>query len=256
MTATAARRAFSEFGDRRNPPIVFLHGIRLGRGTWAQHARALASRFHVITVDLPGHGALVGERFSRESFGELFGTILDEACERPPLIVGYSLGGYVAMEFAAAHPERTHGLALLGCTLDMHGWKHWPPELGAHLARFMPPQVVNSMIRSTVYMTLPPALASVVNEIPFNYNILTETTALTRETRFLERIAGYRKPVLIANGELDLVFRMDERRFLKRLPQAQLRLIERADHTAPMSHARELTQIVDDFATRAFSSAG
>jgi len=221
---------------------------------WAAHARELARRYRVVAVDLPGHGAMIGERFSPEGVAAFLDRVIGEACERPPLLVGYSLGGYVAMDYAARRPEGTAGLLLDGCTLDMDGWKHWPPELGAHLAGFVPPPVMERLIRTTVYMTLPGELGRVVNGIPFDYRVLKETTKMTRTTRFVDRIAGYRKPVLFANGEYDLVFRMDEQRFMRRLPQAELRVIRRADHTAPLRAAQEFTAIVGGFAGRVFAA--
>ena len=68
-----------------------------------------------------------------------------------------------------------------------------------------------------------------------------------------DAIASYRKPVLIVNGEYDVAFRADERRYLHRLPQARLRLMRGVDHAAPMRRVAEFCTIVDEFAQQVFA---
>src|ERR1700729_4230403 len=81
--------AHTEYGDRRNPTILFLHGIRLGRDIWAQHARMLVDRYHVLALDLPGHGSLQRVPFADATVGKLLDDTIAQHCAAPPLIVGY-----------------------------------------------------------------------------------------------------------------------------------------------------------------------
>ncbi len=243
-------RAYAEYGDRRNPAILFLHGIRLGRDIWTRHARALVDRYHVVAADLPGHGALARVPFEPGAVRALLDELTGEVCAQPPLIVGYSLGGYVAMEYAATHPDRTRALLLAGCTLDFVGWKHWPYEAGARFITALPTPLRERFLHVTLRATLPRAWAEVVERIPFDPQVLNDTKLISRGARFSDTVAAYRGPTLIVNGEYDLVFRMDERRFLNRLPQARLRIIRRSDHTAPLVRAEEFTALVREFADR------
>jgi 2-succinyl-6-hydroxy-2,4-cyclohexadiene-1-carboxylate synthase len=82
-------------------PIVFLHGF-LGTGQdWMRVCSFLAD-FPCVAVDLPGHG--------NAPFREVFE--LDVDFERF-VLVGYSMGGRLAMEYAAKHPERVSSLILI-----------------------------------------------------------------------------------------------------------------------------------------------
>ena len=247
---------YSAYGDPSRPTIVFLHGIRLGREVWAPHARALANNYHVVTLDLPGHGALAHVPFTSHNVNDLLGGVIERfSAGARPLIVGYSLGGYVSMNYASEHPDRTRGLLLAGCTLDFESWKRWPYELSVRLSQAVPETLLSRMLDLSLRLTLPKKLVDVVSPIPFNRDVLSRTNALARShTYFSEKLTRYRHPVLFVNGEFDLVFRLDERRFLKRLPQARLRVLRGADHTGPLRRVEEFTSTVRLFAHKIFGS--
>jgi pimeloyl-ACP methyl ester carboxylesterase len=245
--------ARSSFGDPANPPIVFLHGIRLGREIWAQHALVLSQKYHVITLDLPGHGALTGVTFTEEHLVEQLNEALD-TLPMPPLIAGYSLGGFVAMRYAASFPERTAGLLLADCTLDFDPWKMWPFDASFGLMQMLPRPMLDAFLHVSLHMSLPKTYADIVERIPFDRDVLTRTNAIARSVaRHSDGIATYRKPVLIVNGEFDIAFRADERRYLHRMPQARLRLMRGLDHAAPMRRVAEFCTIVDEFAAQVFA---
>ncbi len=247
-------RTFTEYGDRRNPAILFLHGIRLGREIWAPHARLLAQRYHVVTVDLPGHGALSHVDFSEATLRDTISNAVENICASPPLIVGYSLGGYVAMEYSAHHPDHTAALVLAGCAMDYEGWRRFPYEMSVRLSEMVPRHWLDAFFHVSLRITLPTSVAEVVEQIPFNRDVFRRTAAIAGgNKRFSEMLGTYRKPVLFVQGEYDVLFRMDEKRFLSLLPQARLRVIRRSDHTAPLRRVKEFSDIVADFAERIFS---
>lgn len=207
-----------------------------------------------MTLDLPGHGALVDVDFTPENVRAVLDDAIDRVCASPPLLVGYSLGGYVAMEYAARSPDKTSALLLAGCAMDYGGWKRWPYEMSARLSQIIPSPVLDAISHVSLHAVLPRALAQSVEQIPFNRRTFGSTAEVgrTHGNRFSDLIAGYRKPVLFVQGEFDIVFRMDERRFLNRLPQARLRVIRHVDHTAPLRRPQEFTGIVADFAASVF----
>ena len=250
-----AAAAATTFGDPRNPPIVFLHGIRLGREIWIPHAAALERQYHVIALDLPGHGALADVPFTERNVADLLDDVIANIAGRPSLIVGYSLGGFVAMRHAARNPEQTAGLLLADCTFDFEGWRWWPYGAWVNAAQHLPAAWLDAMQRLGLYATLPHNWVDVVQRIPFNRNVLLETSEIVRSSRnALDEVASYRKPVSIVNGEYDLLFRLDEKRFLHRLPQARLQIMRGMDHAGPLRRIAEFTSIVEAFARRVFAT--
>lgn len=99
----------------RGEPVVLIHGIAGTSGTWDEVLPVLAERFDVIAPDLPGHGAS-GPSAGDYSIGAMAATVRDLllllGIERAT-IVGHSLGGGVAMQFAYLFPERCNRLVLI-----------------------------------------------------------------------------------------------------------------------------------------------
>ncbi len=248
--------AYTTYGDPANPPVVLVHGIRLGRQMWEPHARVLASQYHVVTVDLPGHGALYGMPFSAETTDAVLNEVCTQICGEPPLLAGYSLGGYSSMEFAERHPAGSRALMLTGCTLDFESWKYLPYELSARFTQMLPGPIFERFMWLSLHMTLPREWADLVATIPFDRAVLDSTTNIARmSSRFSAKLAKYREPVLFVNGERDFIFRSDERRFLHRVPQARLKIIPNVDHAAPLRKAADFIGIVREFAGRVFRLA-
>ncbi|MDQ2864885.1 MAG: alpha/beta fold hydrolase [Candidatus Eremiobacteraeota bacterium] len=248
-----ADRAYTTYGNPEDPCIVFVHGIRLGRAIWESHARALASRYFVVTIDLPGHGVLCGVPFTTRNIDALFDHVFDNVCSSKPLVVGYSLGGYAAIAYACARPERIRALLLAGCTLDFEPWKRWPYEISARLSAVLPALLFERLIWCSLHLTMPRVWADRVVAIPFDRSVLAETSALTSNGgRFSEKLAHYPGSVLFVNGEYDIVFRIDERRFLRCASAARLKIVRRSDHTMPMRRAEEFEAIVREFACELF----
>ena len=98
------------------PAIVCLHGMGTSARTWDAVARELADRFTVIAVDLPGHGDSPcpddPEAFTRDAALADLDAVLD-TLDGPAVLVGHSLGGYLALAHAATRPGVARGIVVL-----------------------------------------------------------------------------------------------------------------------------------------------
>jgi pimeloyl-ACP methyl ester carboxylesterase len=94
--------AFDRTGS--GPPLVLLHALGLSRDSWAPVLPALAERFDVLTVDLPGFGSSPplppGVEPSPGALAEAVAGLLDDLGVERPAVVGNSVGGWVAVELA------------------------------------------------------------------------------------------------------------------------------------------------------------
>lgn len=103
-------------GDRKNTPVLLLHGVARSLEDWAEQVERLSRRFYVIAPDQPGFG------FSARRDGPadlaaladgVAATLAELGETRPCHVVGNSLGGAVAMQLLASHPDRVASLTLV-----------------------------------------------------------------------------------------------------------------------------------------------
>ncbi|WP_030578116.1 alpha/beta fold hydrolase [Streptomyces anulatus] len=202
------------------PPIVFVHGTRFSAGQWSTQLAALRAEFPVAAIDLPGHGARSAQPWSLGAATEVIASAVDSLGRGPALVVGHSLGGYVALEFARRRPEHLRGLVLAGAGASTRGpWTtpyRWvaglvprvPADRPARwndrlLLRQYPREVVEATIRSGyAFHTLPAAWGEVLGRF---------------DARAMCHVAA---PALILNGEKDSAFRSGEADFARAHPLA------------------------------------
>jgi pimeloyl-ACP methyl ester carboxylesterase len=106
--------AYTDEGD--GIPLVFIHGFPLNRSTWSKQVEAFKSNYRVIAPDLRGLGeteATPGPA-SMSRFAEDLHALLHHLGTGPAILVGHSMGGYVALAFARAFPKALRALVLVG----------------------------------------------------------------------------------------------------------------------------------------------
>lgn len=98
--------------------IVLIHGFLESAEMWFEYANELAKTHYVIMPNLPGHGntACFGYDHSMELMGDSVIAILKAENKRKAIVVGHSMGGYVAMAMADKHPDVLKGLCLYHST--------------------------------------------------------------------------------------------------------------------------------------------
>lgn len=106
-------------------PVVLLHGGFMDSTMWDAQATALSPHFRVIRIDLRGFGR--SPKTTQDYFPEDdIAAVLDKVKVERAAIVGISLGGELAIDFALRHPGRVESLALAEPGLS--GWK-WSAEV-------------------------------------------------------------------------------------------------------------------------------
>src|SRR3954470_13916478 len=97
------------------PPLLLLHGIANSSETWEPVAAQLQEHFTIIAPDLLGHGASATPRgdYSLGAHASGARDLLTALGHERVTVIGHSLGGGVAMQFAYQFPERTERLGLV-----------------------------------------------------------------------------------------------------------------------------------------------
>jgi pimeloyl-ACP methyl ester carboxylesterase len=93
--------AVRQVGDE-GPSLVLVHGLGDNQRSWERVIRHLAGRFRLVTYDLRGHGrSSVGDGYDVETLLGDLATVVDALDLQRPLLSGHSLGGLLAVEYAA-----------------------------------------------------------------------------------------------------------------------------------------------------------
>lgn len=175
-----AEIAFKTLGGH-GPDLVLIHGFGSERMSWAGNVAALLPVARVHALDLPGHGESgsdAGSGTVTELAIRVAETLTAQGISTTHLL-GHSLGGAVAMELAAAAPERVRSLALiapagLGSGLD-HDFLVRYPEL-------VTPEETAELLQRLVSRPLP------INKLIIQHVLTKLARPGAREA--LRRIAG------------------------------------------------------------------
>lgn len=112
--------AYSEFGS--GPALVLLHAFPLDRTLWREVVEPLAAEgWRVVTPDLPGFGESPETVASVDDMASEVALLLNNLGVNSAVVGGCSMGGYVALAYAAQFPERTAGLILVDTKASADG---------------------------------------------------------------------------------------------------------------------------------------
>ena len=113
------------------PPVIAIHGLGASKASFLATVAALAPRFRVMAIDLPGFGDSdkpVGAPYDARYFAAAIVQLLDALELDRAHLIGNSLGGRVALEVGLRAPERVDRLALLAPSM---AWRRKRPWAGA-----------------------------------------------------------------------------------------------------------------------------
>ena len=149
------RRAFRMAGH--GSPVLLLHGLGDGSATWADVLPLLSSRHLVIAPDLLGHGEsdMPPAAYSVAAYACGMRDLLSVLGVERVTVVGHSLGGSIAMQFAYQFPERCERLVVVssgGIGREVHPLLRMAAAVGAEA---LLPLVTTAPVRSAVRFAAP-----------------------------------------------------------------------------------------------------
>jgi pimeloyl-ACP methyl ester carboxylesterase len=113
----------------RGEPLLLIHGLGCCGADWAFQVAVLETRFRVIVPDLPGSGfsAPPPDEYTIGGFATTLWSLLDHLGVTQTNIIGFSLGGAVALEMAAQRPASVPRLGLINslATYRPDDWRKW-----------------------------------------------------------------------------------------------------------------------------------
>lgn len=222
--------------------VVLVHGVRTSRTMWRRQCEALErAGVPALAVDLPGHGTRSDERFTLAGAVDAVTDGIQSLGGRA-LVVGLSLGGYVAIAHAARRPGEVAGLVAAGCCTRprrvlVSGWALLArgiarlPDRGAWLN--------DASARSVLGADAAADLGAGGFALDVMADVLREVATLDPVTE----LARVEAPVWLVNGRYDH-FRGDERRYLAACRDGRLVVVPGATHLVSVVAPVAFTRVV------------
>jgi pimeloyl-ACP methyl ester carboxylesterase len=191
-------------GPRDAFPIVLVHGAASTRKMWVPQMEALSDEFRVIAVDLPGHGTPRKHPFRLEAAVQAVMESLRHQTNDRVLIVGLSLGGYVAMACAHDRAQDTAGLVLSGCCIDYRGAIGILSWLDSSIVTTLfSEDRLTRMQEKALRSILPAAVVEPQLKAGFSWKVTPRVYRELASHDFPAMLRTFPGPVLIVNGEND-----------------------------------------------------
>jgi pimeloyl-[acyl-carrier protein] methyl ester esterase len=230
------------------PDLVLLHGWGMHAGVWGDLARELSPQFRVHAVDLPGYGgSAMCDPYTLDHVAALLARQMPQRC----LVCGWSLGGQVALVWAAAAPQQVVRLALIATTPCFTQRADWPHAVEADvlrtfaqalktdyagtLTRFLALQALGDAKAKQVVLRLKENLFARGEPDP---SALGGGLAILLNADLRDRLSSVAQPALVVQGDCDTLTPVAAGEFLNRsLSNARLVKLPGAAHAPFVSDA-------------------
>ena len=249
-------------GLREAPAILLLHGFGASLQAWDDWAPALEKNLRVLRIDIPGFGLsgpAVNQDYSDAADVARVIAVMDQLGVQQVIVAGHSMGGRIAWNLTAAHPERVSQLvlispdgfpdpnaksdktyevpALLG--LLPYSLPKWALRMGGVAPAFADDsQLTPQMMQRYHDMMLAPGVR----------NALLERMRQTRNSDPVVRLQSIKVPTLLIWGEKDAFIPVSNAQdYLKAMPQATLVKLPGVGHVLHEEAPKASVQAVLDF---------
>ena len=258
LTLVPGEPTIAYVSDGDGPPLVFLHGLGGNRDYWVHQMGAFPG-WKSIAWDTRGYGdsgpVPADARFA--DYGSDLKRLLDHLASAGPVLVGHSMGGRIALDFAARHPDILAGLVLVDTSaitekaLDPRERQdRLQQRLGPILKGLTPADFAAEHLRRLVGPDCPAevvdsAEAMMADISAATYRKTLEMIAGNTATVALDRI---RVPAMVVVGENDpLVTPLQGRELAGLLPDAGFETIPRAGHLSNLEAPEAFNRILARF---------
>jgi pimeloyl-[acyl-carrier protein] methyl ester esterase len=242
----------------RGPDLTLLHGWGLNGAVWNGLRDALVERFTLHIVDLPGHG------YSADTAITTIGAMMNDVANAIPArshLLGWSLGGQVALEMARCHRGRVEKLVLVAttpCFMQRENWSHGvSPDVladfgssllndtAATIRRFLALQVLS---RPNMRDTMAVLQRVVTSRGDADTAALAAGLEILRTTDLRAQLAGIDHASLVLQGEYDELTPEPAGRWLATsLPNARYAMMAGAAHAPFLSHPDAFLHELESF---------
>jgi len=246
----------------RGTPVVLVHGHGADLRLWELQAPALVEAgYRAIRYDVRGHGRSTAPPtgYTWENYAlDLRGLLDGLNVEAPAHVVGLSMGGGIALEFALDFPQRASSLVLVDSALPGFDYS---PEFAGAIEELVAAVRAEGPRAAFERLWLAHSLFDGVRRFPERFELirtmaleyaaadyLDETPYTPPERQAVDRLAELRAPTLVLVGELDIPdFQIIAEVLAGNIAGARLQVIADSGHIPPLEQAQAFNEALLGF---------
>lgn len=237
------------------PPLVLLHGFAGSHMTWLPHLPIFSRYLQVIAPDLPGHGDTTAQRFQmNEAADDLVAALAALGISRFHLL-GYSMGGRLALYLATYHLDRVQSLILesaspgLSSPDERRARAERDEQLAQDIERDGLAAFVSRWERLPLFATQTDAMRDAVRPIRLGQTAAGLAASLRGmgtgvQPSLWDHLAAVEAPTLLIAGELDAKYAAIARQMAAALPKARVEIVQGAGHTVHLERPAVFQRLV------------
>ncbi len=240
-------------GETGRPRVVLVHGFTQTHRSWDAVAAALAPRFEVVTIDLPGHG---GSASARLDFAATAAALVDAG--GPATYAGYSMGGRLCLRAALDHPQAVRSLVLVGASpgiadpAEREERRRSDSRLATDLAAAGTRAFLEAWLAQPMFETTDPRpedLEARRANPPEGLAWALRALGTGAQEPLWDRLGELAMPVLLVAGSGDAKFRaLAERMAAAVGPRARTAWVEGAGHAVPLDRPSDCASLIESVA--------
>lgn len=228
----------------KGTPLMLIHGYPLDHSIWNEVAAQLENDFDLILPDLRGFGesTTIESPYSISDIANDLTALLDSLGVEQTALTGHSMGGYVALAFAKAFPQRVSGLALVSsqAAADTPERKEGRYKTAADVSQKGVQIVADAM---TDKLSSQQNVQDVIRPLIGKQSVAGVTGALkamAEREDLTSFVAAFGRPLVLIHGDADALIPIDRAKEIKALaPSANLVELAGAGHMPMMETPKE-----------------
>lgn len=247
--------SFSEQGH--GPALVLLHAYPLDRSMWQTQVEAFSPRYRVVTPDVFGFGGSQPPRpWTMAEMGDALLALLDQLKVEKCTLAGLSMGGYIAIPFTLANPNRVERLVLAHtrARADVETEKTARNDMIAALKKDgiapLPDKMIPRLLAANASEGVRKVVRDSIERASAEASIHAVTAMRDRvdQTANLTRLAC---PTLVITGDADAIIKVeDSEKMAAAIPGGELRVISGTGHLSNIENPSAFNQALDQFLRR------
>ncbi|MFC2102908.1 2-succinyl-6-hydroxy-2,4-cyclohexadiene-1-carboxylate synthase [Bacteroidota bacterium] len=258
---------FNSF-DRKKKSVVMIHGFTGSLEDWRDISVNLTNNFNYIGIDLVGHGKsdspVVENRYTQQSIVKMIDDLLNHLSIEKAVLLGYSMGGRVALCYAVEHSQKLGGLVLESTSAGIANAiaRKKRTEEDEELAKYIETEGLEKFVDLWVGKQIFNTQLRFSNE---KLKALKKKRLLNTATGLANSLRGFgtgkmgnisilfnsiQCPVLLVTGSLDTKFTGLNAQLKQKLKSAEHKIIKNAGHNTHLEETKKFVDAVNKFLSK------